>query len=125
MKVLIVEDTEIHTTLMLFMLKKLKKGQIFSAKDAFEGYAILKAIDDIDVVIMDYRLPYVSGIEFIKKLRDTAAFKDLPVIISTADEDISKLTSLGANRILGKPYVQDALLAAIEEVVSAKSKTAA
>jgi len=117
MKILIVEDTEIHAKMMIYMLNKLKKGEIITACDAFEGYAVLKAIPNIDVIIMDFRLPYVNGLEFIQKLRNTDLYKNIPVIISSADDDTETFLKAGACSVLNKPYTQECLLLHIENIL--------
>ncbi len=116
MKILIVEDTEIHTTLMRFMLKEFKKGEVVSAKDAFEAYAILKAICDIDILIVDYNLPYVSGGELIRKIRDTKAYEHLSIVVSSAEDDIGRLVDVGTYQILKKPYSREALVSTIRKL---------
>ena len=59
MKILVVEDIEMHRKLITKILSKIKNIEIITAEDAFEGYAILKAIDDIELLILDHPMIYV------------------------------------------------------------------
>lgn len=72
-----------------------------------------------DLIILDLKLPEMSGLEVLRALREKQA--DIPVILMTAygsEEDIVSAFRLGAKDYLSKPFRIEEMLAAIERVLS-------
>ena len=72
-----------------------------------------------DLVILDLKMPEMSGLEVLRALREEEA--DIPVILMTAygsEEDIVSAFRLGAQDYLSKPFRIDEMLSAIERVLS-------
>jgi len=80
-KVLIVEDTFENMMITKYTLKE-TKIQILEAPNGLDAVEIFKNNDDIDLVIMDIRLPGINGIECTKALKKIR--KQVPVIMLTA-----------------------------------------
>lgn len=104
MKVLIVEDSFTQASLMSKIVSKIKTIEPILALDALDGYAILRAIPEIEAVILDYNMPYINGIDFLRKLRHTPQFEELPVLISSAEDLTEEYMKTGATACLIKPY---------------------
>lgn len=109
MKILLVEDQLGQANIIHKILLKHNTHEIIICKDAFEAFAILRAVNGIDVVILDNELPYVHGMDLLLKIRSTQDLCDLKVIISTADEEFESFQTLGANECLKKPFRKDEL----------------
>lgn len=102
------------------------------------GFAVLEAADaraaqDIiatvlpDLVLLDWMLPGVSGVDLAKKLRQVARTRELPIIMLTArGEDESKVTGLeaGADDYMTKPFSTQELVARIKAVLRRTSSAA-
>ena len=88
----------------------------------YESAAVfLERIDQIEpgCVITDVRMPEISGIELLQRLKDTAV--RLPVIVITGHGDISlavEAMKLGAIDFFEKPYDDEALLAAVRPALN-------
>lgn len=70
-----------------------------------------------DLILMDMRLPGLSGPDTIKKLREMEEFKDLPVIFISAQDDgneLAKYSDLGALGVIKKPFDPITLCQTIE-----------
>jgi len=79
-KILLVDDEE--NLLMLYKQELLEEGyQVVTAGDAREGIEKIKQ-EDLDVVIMDIRMPAMDGLEAIGKILGMK--KDIPIILNTA-----------------------------------------
>jgi len=104
MKILIIEDNLTEAKLLKKIVLKIRDTEPILAKDALEGFAILRAIPDIRLVILDYQMPYINGLEFLKKIRSTPLFEKLPVLISSAEDLFDKYTRAGADKVMIKPY---------------------
>ena len=65
LNILYVDDEDIN--LMLFKINLGKKYEIYTALDPVKGLEILESNSDIKVVLSDMKMPFMNGIEFIKK----------------------------------------------------------
>lgn len=96
-----------------------------------EGYHVLKAdtgelalniLDNhrVDLVLLDWMLPGIDGIEVLRKIRSNKLLRKLPVILLTAKSDeISKVVGLevGSDDYLAKPFGVHELIARIKAVM--------
>jgi DNA-binding response OmpR family regulator len=106
-------------------LKKNFNEEGHSVSIASDGKEALKLIDAVkyDVVLLDWKMPKVTGLEVCKKIRLNNT--DLPVILITALGDISnKVEALnaGADDYITKPFSFDEVYARINAVVRRSSK---
>ncbi|MCP4604419.1 MAG: response regulator transcription factor [Proteobacteria bacterium] len=121
MKILIIEDSEFQAKMIHLALKESVNYQLYFALDAFEGYSLLKAVPEIDVIVLDNEMPYVNGEIFIEKLKQTDFYKNIPIIMSTVDDSSADyFLKAGADRCLKKPYPIEELTAAIFDLVAPK-----
>ena len=116
--VLIVEDDPSLATLLRYNIEK----EGFRVSEAHDGEEALLQVQEAqpDLVVLDWRLPKVSGIEVCRRLRARVETKNLPVIMLTArGEDADRVRGLdtGADDYLTKPFSMTELLARIRAVL--------
>jgi two-component system chemotaxis response regulator CheY len=66
----------------------------------------------IDMVLLDWNMPIMDGMAFLKTVRADAAFKDVKVIMCTSESEKSKVVEAlksGANNYIVKPFTPEAL----------------
>ena len=80
--VLVVEDEDALATLLDYNLEK-EGYRVSAANDGEEGLAMLKEHKP-DLLVLDWMLPHVSGIEICRQIRRKSELRDLPVIMLTA-----------------------------------------
>ena len=101
-KILIVDDEEAVRDLFSELLRK-EGYETNTCATGEETLELLKQ-ENFDVVLLDIKLPGVSGLEVLKNIRDS--YKDLPVVMITGfgyDEDlIAKTKQLGCSGYIGK-----------------------
>jgi two-component system cell cycle response regulator DivK len=118
--VLIVEDNVSNFVLMARMLGYM--GMHCEWKTS--GYEVVEYADtlpNIDLVLMDIRLPYEDGYEALQKLRQASRLKDIKVIAVTAyasEEQLQRARSAGFDGFIGKPLDPDRFPAQIRRVLS-------
>ncbi len=110
--VLVVEDEPALATLLRYNLEK----QGFRVDEASDGQEAMTRISESppDLVLLDWMLPVMSGIEVCRQIRRKASTRDLPVIMVTArtdDQDAVRGLNTGADDYITKPFNIEALLA--------------
>lgn len=116
--VLVVEDEAAITTLLQYNLER----EGYRVADARDGEEALLLIDEDrpDLVILDWMLPQISGIELCRRLRGRAETRNLPIIMLTArGEEADRIRGLdtGADDYVTKPFSMTELLARIRAVL--------
>ncbi len=116
--VLIVEDEEALATLLEYNLST-EKFDVTVASDGEE--ALLRIEENTpDVVILDWMLPKVSGIEVCRRLRSKPETRNIPIIMLTArSEEADRVRGLemGADDYLTKPFSTAELIARVRAVL--------
>ncbi|WP_298127941.1 phosphate regulon transcriptional regulator PhoB [Brevundimonas sp.] len=116
--VLVMEDEDALATLLQYNLEK-EGYRVVVASDGEEG---LVQIDERlpDLVLLDWMLPKVSGIEVCRRLRGRPETRNLPIIMLTArGEETDRVRGLdtGADDYLTKPFSMTELIARIRAVL--------
>lgn len=117
-RVLVVEDDAAIRDMLCFSLR----GSGFDCEpvaDAETGLELLKK-QRPDIILLDWMLPGIDGIEFIRRLRANEYIADIPVIMLTAkgeSEDLIKGFSVGADDYVNKPFSPPELMARIKAVM--------
>ena len=120
MKLLVIDDHPIVLDGLAALLTGAGKDMVvLTARDAPSGFKLLEAHPDLDIVLLDLRLPGVSGhaaIAEFGRLRPT-----LPVIVLSSSEDpadVRKAIALGALGYVTKSASRHALMSAIDLVLN-------
>ena len=117
-KILIVEDEVAQVELLTYNLEK-EGYQLFRAADGEEGL-LLADERQPDLIILDWMLPVVSGIEVCRQLKKRTQTKLIPIIMLTArTEESDRIRGLetGADDYVVKPYSVSELIARIRALL--------
>ncbi len=115
-RVLVVEDTESVRALISYLLRR-RGYEVVAVDNGPE--ALVRALEEIDVVVMDVGLPGLNGLEVCRRLRAEPATALLPVILLTGrshQEDVRDGLRAGANDFLTKPFQEADLMSAIKRL---------
>ncbi len=118
-KVLIVDDSEVTRNFHAYILRS-AGFRVVSAQDGAQALELLYLEGDVDLVLTDLNMPNLDGLSFIRKIRESQEFSNLPIIIvTTLDEsrDKEKGFQAGANYYLTKPARPAYLLEGIRVVL--------
>jgi PAS domain S-box-containing protein len=113
-KALIVDDND-NNRLILRQMLKLKDIEVEEASNGFEALQLLARQNHYDVILMDYHMPYMDGIETIRKIRESfsASPEHLPLILLHSSSDDEKIHTaceeLSVNQRLVKPVKMEDL----------------
>jgi two-component system alkaline phosphatase synthesis response regulator PhoP len=120
-RVLVVDD-EIHIVHVVAIKLRNNGYEVISADNGAEAFE-LACEEKPDIIVTDYQMPVMSGLELVEKLRQQDDTKDIPVIMLTARSfAISKeqQEDLRISSCLSKPFSPKELLGNIEDVLYQK-----
>jgi len=118
LKILVVEDAALQRELCIFQLKELGFEHVVGKNNGVEAFAYLES-DPVDLIISDWEMPELNGIELLKKVRSTPPLQHIPFLILTISKDESKSSEAiqaGATDFLTKPLPADRLQEKIRQI---------
>ncbi|MBI3634117.1 MAG: response regulator [Candidatus Yonathbacteria bacterium] len=120
-KILIIDDDKIFSKILRdWLTKGDRKYEVTTVFDGEEGFSAASR-ERPDLILCDLMMPKFGGIEFLKKLRNEAWGKDIPVIIQTQFSDLEKMSEgaeLGVRGYIVKSdYLMEDILKQVEEVL--------
>lgn len=104
--VLIVDDMKTVRVKLKRLCKELGIVQVYEAMDGVQALEMLKGLK-VDLVLSDWNMPNMSGLELVSKMREDAKMVDLPVIFITAENEkgnILKSLMNGVTDYIVKPF---------------------
>lgn len=123
MKILVVDDSSTMRRIIINTLNKIGYSDYAEAANGREGVERLAAVP-IDMIITDWNMPEMSGVDFIRAVRANDQTKHLPVIMVTtnaAQEDIVQALDAGVNNYVVKPFTPDTIKERIQAAIAARS----
>jgi len=123
-KVLVVDD-EIHIVHVVAIKLRNNGYEVLSADNGAEGFE-LACKERPDIIVTDYQMPVMTGLELVEKLRQRQETKDIPVIMLTARSFAipkEQQENLQISGCLSKPFSPKELLGDIEDVLYQKQVT--
>jgi len=117
-KILVVDDEPGFVELLTGILAA-KGYAVSSASDGRQAITMVNK-DMPGLIILDIKMPHMSGYDVCRILRDNRSFKDIPIIMLTAMAELDNVKtgmSLGAVSYISKPFEQNTLLAMIHGLI--------
>jgi two-component system, chemotaxis family, chemotaxis protein CheY len=121
MRFLVVDDSSTMRRIIINTLNKLGHMEVVEASNGREGLERLAATP-VDVIITDWNMPEMTGIEFIRSVRANDKLPQVPVLMVTtnaAKDDIVEALRAGVNNYVVKPFTPDTMKEKIESVTAA------
>ncbi len=120
-KILIVDDS----LPMRSVIKKTIKASGFNTSEFHEaenGEAALKVLDNswLDIVVTDYNMPVMNGIELIQQMKKNEMFKEIPVLVITTEGNQQKIDAFiesGATGYIKKPFTPEEIKIKLTEIL--------
>jgi phosphoserine phosphatase RsbU/P len=130
MSILIVDDSPDQQALLRSILGKAGHEDVVSADSANSASVLLNLDGDaptqrIDLILMDVLMPEQNGVETCRQIKRCAHLQDIPIIMVTADDDLSNLKeafAAGAIDYISKPVNSIELLARVSSALTLKSE---
>ena len=122
MKVLVVDDMSTMRRIIKNVLKQIGYTSVEEAPDGKEALKKLKG-GGFGLVVTDWNMPVMTGLELLKVIRADAELKILPVLMVTAEaqkENIIDAIQSGVSNYVVKPFTAEALLEKLTKVFAKK-----
>lgn len=108
---LVVDDFATMRRIVKNSLKQIGFRSILEADDGTTALEVLKK-QQIDLIISDWNMPEMSGLELLKSVRKDEATKDIPFLMVTAEaqkDNVLQALKAGVSNYIVKPFTPDAI----------------
>jgi two-component system, chemotaxis family, chemotaxis protein CheY len=118
MKVLVADDFATMRKIVRNILKQIGFDNIVEAEDGQAAVQVLRN-ENIGLVVTDWNMPNMSGLELLQKIRSDPKTAHLPVLMVTAEglkENVVAAVKAGVNNYVVKPFTAEILQEKIEQI---------
>jgi two-component system chemotaxis response regulator CheY len=108
---MVVDDSRIMRNTVKGVFSSMRISCEFVEADNGEDAILQLGMHPVDLVLLDWNMPKLSGIEFLKKVRSMEKYKSLPIIMVTSEAakfNVIEALKNGATDYITKPIVLDA-----------------
>lgn len=119
MKILSIDDSAIIRKIIRSGVELLD-FELLEAADGMEALEILAQAQDIGLILLDWNMPGMDGMDFLLKVKKSESFPDIPIMMVTTEsekENIIKAIQAGAINYLVKPFTIEELMKKVLECV--------
>lgn len=116
--VLVVDDFATMRRIIKNLLKQLGFEKIDEAEDGMKALQKLKS-ESFDLVISDWNMPNMTGIELLQAVRSDAGLKETPFLMVTAEadkENVLLAIKMGVSNYIVKPFTADVLQEKLQKI---------
>ncbi|MDF1874391.1 chemotaxis response regulator CheY [Sulfurimonas sp. SAG-AH-194-I05] len=112
MKLLVVDDSSTMRRIIKNTLARLGYKDILEGEDGVKGWEQIDSNPDVEMLITDWNMPEMNGLELVKKVRADDRFKELPIIMVTTEggkAEVITALKAGVNNYIVKPFTPQVL----------------
>jgi two-component system chemotaxis response regulator CheY len=113
MRALVIDDSRAVRAFIRPILRELNID-VAEAGNGQEGLDRLREFPDTELVLVDWNMPVMDGLEFIRAVRGDKAFDPVRIVMVTTEsesEQMNRAMAAGANEYIMKPFTKDVLVA--------------
>jgi DNA-binding response OmpR family regulator len=124
--IVVADDDEDILTLVAFRLRR-AGHEVITAADGEEALGLVATYTP-DLIILDVRMPKMTGIDVVRALRRIDETREVPVILLTAsvqDDSVQIGFDAGADEYIKKPFSPHELVARVDEILAGRATAAA
>ena len=117
--VLLVDDIKSMRSMIRGILFKVGMQKVSEAADGFEALSVLKQ-EKIDLIVSDWNMPKMDGLELLKAVRADDNYKDIPFLMITAEnrkENVVDAIQAGTSEFIAKPFTDGTLREKLNKIM--------
>lgn len=118
MRVLVVDDFSTMRRIIKNILRQLGFTNVVEADDGTTAWEVLNK-DKIEFIVSDWNMPKMTGIELLRKVRNSEEFADIPFLMVTAEaqqENIIEAVQAKVSNYIVKPFTAETMKQKIEKI---------
>ncbi|SMC19442.1 two-component system, chemotaxis family, response regulator CheY [Desulfacinum hydrothermale DSM 13146] len=119
MKVLVVDDFATMRRIVKNILRELDFKEIYEAENGAAAVKVLES-QDVDLIVSDWNMPKMTGLELLKWVRANDKTKDLPFLMVTAEaqkENVVEAVKAKVSNYIVKPFTAAVLAEKLEKIL--------
>ncbi len=124
MRVLVVDDFATMRKIVKNVLRQINLENTVEAENGKQALELLRK-EDVDLIISDWLMPEMTGIEFLRACKDDPKTRSIPFIMVTAEaqkESVLEAIKAGVDNYIAKPFTPDKLQEAISKAKARAAK---
>jgi len=118
-KILIVDDFATMRRILKNILKQLGFKNLVEADDGTTAWDVLES-QEIDLIISDWNMPKMTGLELLKKVRASDQYKKSPFLMVTAEaqkQNVIEAVQAGVSNYVVKPFTAEAISDKLKKIL--------
>ena len=118
-KILIVDDFATMRRILKNILKQLGFKNLVEADDGTTAWDVLES-QKIDLIISDWNMPKMTGLELLKKVRASSKYKTAPFLMVTAEaqkQNVIEAVQAGVSNYVVKPFTAEAISDKLKKIL--------
>jgi two-component system chemotaxis response regulator CheY len=122
LRAMVIDDSKVMRTMVMNFLQRTNLAE-FQFSEAGNGKEALAQFnpEKFDILFVDWNMPEMSGIDFVRKVRGMKNTEHIPIIMVTSEKSMGKieeaLDDAGADAYISKPFTVEALSAKVSKLV--------
>ncbi|HWF02341.1 MAG TPA: response regulator [Candidatus Angelobacter sp.] len=111
MRALVIDDSGAMRSILRQYMRELKY-EVVEARDGREALERCEQTPDFDIALVDWNMPVMNGLEFVRALRAKKEFDSMKLMMVTTENDVAHIEaalSAGANEFVMKPFTYEVL----------------
>jgi two-component system chemotaxis response regulator CheY len=124
LKVLVVDDSASMLHVLKDYLVRMGFGNVTSAKNGEEAWGLIQGQEKFDLVISDWKMPRLSGIELLDKVRNESETPTVPFVLVSSEAKTDSILMAGKHSATGyivKPFCFAEFVGAIRQIFADKT----
>ena len=113
MRALVIDDSRTVRIIIGQILREIGM-EVIEAKNGVEALELIKRNPDVELMLVDWNMPEMNGLDFIKAVRSDRTFDCVRILMVTSEsqgEQVMQALNAGANEYLMKPFNKEILVA--------------
>lgn len=118
-KILIIDDFATMRRILKNILKQLGFKNLVEADDGTTALNVLES-QKIDLIISDWNMPKMTGLELLKKVRASTEYEKIPFLMVTAEaqkQNVIEAVQAGVSNYVVKPFTAEAISDKLEKIL--------
>lgn len=120
LKLLVVDDSSTMRRIIKNTLQRLGFDDVLEAEHGVEAWQIMERTPDINVLITDWNMPEMNGLDLVRKVRAEKKYEGMPIIMVTTEggkAEVITALKAGVNNYIVKPFTPQVLKEKLEDVL--------